>query len=167
MRLDVVHLTASHNVLPFECGEAVLDRHLKESARKQAEDCTAITYVAVDSAEPATVRGFYSLQASELNLGTKPPGVKKLKGQSMPIVIVNYFGVHEALHRQRIGETMLLDLYRRVQTVSEIVGCHAVYLEAISDEIVAFYARYSMKPYGQGGRKLWIPVSTIRSYNLI
>ena len=163
MVLEIVRLTAHHNVLPFRCGEDEIDRYLKSDARKQNEDCFAATYVAVDPAEPAEVHGFYSLQVSELMNAPKPPELKKLKGFSIPIVKVAYFGVHQANQRTKIGETMLIDLYRRALLISNHVGCYAVCLEAISDNAVAFYQKYSMIAYGYDPKKLWIRVSDIGS----
>lgn len=163
MVLEVVRLTVHHNVLPFHCGEDEIDRHLKSDARRQNEEYLGATYVAVDPAEPAEVYGFYSLQVSELTNAAKPPGLKKLKGFSIPIVKVTYFGVHQASQRTKIGETLLIDLYRRAFLISAQMGCHAVCLEAISDKAAAFYQKYSMTAYGYDPKKLWIRVSDIGS----
>ena len=163
MALEIVRLTVQHNVLPFHCGEDEIDRYLKADARKQNEDSFGATYVAVDSAEPAEVRGFYSLQVSELMNAPKPPELKKLKGFSIPIVKVTYFGVHQASQRTKIGETMLIDVYRRAYLVSDHAGCYAVCLEAISEKAAAFYQKYSMAAYGYDPRKLWIRMADIGS----
>lgn len=166
MALDIVRLTSSHEVVTFECGESEIDRHLKADARKQNEENLGATYVAVDPAQPAEVHGFYSLQVAELNNAAKPPGQKKLKGMSMPIVKVTYFGVQKAKQGSKIGETMLFDIFRRARLVSEHVGCYAVCLEAIDEKVVGFYKKYGMQNYAMDPKKLWISISLIKDFDL-
>ena len=166
MALSIVCLTSSHAILSFDCGEDQLNRHLKSDARKENEDNLATTYVAVDSAAQAEVHGFYCLRVSERSNSEKPDGLK-LKGISLPIVIATHFGVQIAKQKQGIGETMLFDLFRRVQIVSGHVGCYAVFLQAISDDVANFYKKYGMKAYGPDASKLWIPVSDIKKFELL
>jgi GNAT superfamily N-acetyltransferase len=165
--LEIVRLTASHNVLPFECGEEEIERHLKSDALWQNEELFGATYVAVDPADPAKVYGFYSLQVAELINKSNPPGEKKLKGLSMPIVKVTHFGVQKASQRQKIGETMLFDLYRRAYDVAEHVGCYAVCLEAINNDVVGFYNKYGMVGYAIDPRRLWLRISDVPKLGLL
>ena len=143
------------------------DRHLKSDALWQNEELFGATYVAVDSADPAKVCGYYSLQVAELINKSKPSGEKKLKGLSMPVVKVTHFGVQKASQRQKIGETMLFDLYRRAYDAAEHVGCYAVCLESLNNNVVGFYKKYGMKEYAMDPRRLWLRISDVPKLGIL
>jgi hypothetical protein len=167
LELEIVPLTRDHKVNSFNCGEDEIDRHLKWEAFRHIEANLGTTHVAVDPTDSLVVHGFYSCRVSALGPDAKPSGLKKLKGEAMPIVAVTHFGVQTSLQRHRIGERMLFDLYRRAQIISMHVGCHAVCLQALNDNVVKFYERYDMKPYGLNDKNLWIPLSTIKELGLL
>ena len=160
-------LTSVHDVNSFSCGKDEIDRYLKWDALRHIQNNMGMTHVAVDKTEVSVVHGFYSCRVSELSVAQKPSGMKKLKGESMPIIAVTHFGTRQAVQRRRIGERMLFDMYRRVQMLSRHVGCHAVCLQALNDNVVDFYKKYSMNTYGLNSKNLWIPISTIEQFDLV
>lgn len=160
-------MTSAHDVVSFSCGEEEIDRHLKWDAMRHNQSNMGTTHVAVDRTEGSVVHGFYSCRVSELSVSQKPSGIKKLKGESMPIIAVTHFGTRQEAQRRGVGERMLFDMYRRAQMLSRHVGCHAVCLQALNDGVVDFYKKYSMDTYGLNPKNLWIPISTIEQFGLL
>src|SRR5207244_2775218 len=97
----------------------------------------------------------------------KPPGEKKLKSATMPILKVTHFGVQRECQKRGVGVRMLFDLYRRAHLISLEAGCHAVYLQALNDDVAGFYRKYDMKPVGLNNNNLWITINTIKEFNLV
>jgi hypothetical protein len=61
-------LTRNHNRQGFDCGNEVLNRFLQQYASQWARRDIAQTYVIVDIDDPHTIVGYYSDNATRLDL---------------------------------------------------------------------------------------------------
>ena len=57
-----------HDRANFQCGEPALDEYLRKYAVQQSAKGVSSIFVLVDSAEPRTILGFYTLSAAQLGV---------------------------------------------------------------------------------------------------
>lgn len=153
-----VPIEARHDTSAFSCGHDVLDDWLKTRALK-AEGRSARTYVVC---EQRAVVGYYSLATGSVARSVLTKRPQRNAPDPVPVVIVSRLAVAEACRGEGIGRGMLRDALRRVLQAAEVVGCRAVLVRAIDDAAVNFYAGYGFAEIPGGGRRMVLPVETLR-----
>lgn len=131
-------LTNGHNLSAFDCGVDELNTWLKRRALQNQFSNATRTYVATNGGH---VVAFHSLAAgsAQRELATYSPG-------SIPVILLARLAVDLSQQGRGIGEALLLDAVKRSLSASEIVGAHALVINAMSQPAISFYTRYGFRP---------------------
>ena len=158
----ITALTPDHDRTSFACGQASLDRFLKESARQNQDKDVSRTFVLVREGE-ARVYGYYTLAAGQIEKTGLPPAVsKKLPKYPIPVVVLGRLAVDASVKGESHGRRLLNDALYRSLAASESIGIFAVFVEAIDEPAADFYKHFGFTPLLGTPFKLYLPISTIR-----
>ena len=154
-------LCRDHNRSGFSCGIQHLDDFIKLNAGQYERRHLGKTYVAVGE-DRSTVIGYYTLCASSLPFESLPPETgRKLPRHPVPAMLLARLAVDDQAQGQHLGETLLIDAFRRSITISGQLGIHAVQVDAINEKAVSFYRRYGFVPLTDDPHRLIMPLSKI------
>jgi ribosomal protein S18 acetylase RimI-like enzyme len=158
----IVPLAAEHERSGFSCGKPPLDEFLRTLVSQYEKRHLGRTYVAVYPGT-AKVAGYYTLASGSIAFQNLPPAAaRKLPRHPVPSVILARLAVDRAAQGQGLGETLLVDAFRRTLDLSESLGVHAVEVDAIDEQARAFYEKYGFVPLIGQTLRLYLPVATIR-----
>lgn len=147
----------------FSCGQASLDRFLKESARQNQDKGASRTFVLLRDGE-VRVFGYYTLAAGQVNTTDLPPKVaKKLPKYPVPVAMLGRLAVDSSVQGLRLGEMLLVDAIRRTLGASEAVGMFALVVDALDDRAAQFYTHYGFERFPDRQDRLFLPLDVYRN----
>jgi GNAT superfamily N-acetyltransferase len=152
-----------HDRAAFACGNEVLDHYLKEIASQDARRLVAAPFVAVESDDPKTILGYYTLSAFGIALESLPLEVAR-KLPAYPIVPATLLGrlaVDQRCRGKGIGEFLLMDALRRAYVQSSQIAAVAVVVDAIDAQAARFYRHFNFIPLPDRPDRLFLPIKTI------
>ncbi len=68
----------------------------------------------------------------------------------------------ESVKGHGVGSLLLMDAMARCARVSEEIGGVAIVVDALDDDVVAFYERFGFQRFEPGLPRLFIPMATVR-----
>lgn len=152
-----------HDRQAFRCGEPELDEFLQQFAKQNAERDLGQTYVASPLGDIRTIAGYYTVSASSVDSVALPPAVtKRLPRYPVPVILVARLAVGEAFQGQRLGETLLLDAFEKARLVADIVGAHAIQVDALHEKAARFYEKYGFVRMVDRPRTLFLGLGVVR-----
>ena len=156
-------LTRSHDRAGFQCGAAVLDRYLRDFARKDAERGVAAPYVMVEEAAPHVIVGYYTLSAFVVGLSDLPPKLasKMPRYPDLPAILIGRLARNIEFKGRGVGELLLVDALKRALVHSKQIAAMAVVADAKDDAALAFYLRFGFARLGDSASRVFIPMGTI------
>ena len=148
-----------HDRAGFDCGVEPLNRYLRTLAVQHRARGIATTFVLVDSDQPATILGYYSLSAASLVFErlTEADG-KGLPSYPIPAVRIGRLAASAAHHGQRLGELLLANAIKRTLLARHTLGVYAVLVEAKDATAEAFYRKYGFRLCDAPTRQLYLPL---------
>jgi GNAT superfamily N-acetyltransferase len=156
-------LGKQHDRAAFACGNEVLDHYLKEIASQDARRLVAAPFVAVESDDPKTILGYYTLSAVGIALESLPLEVAR-KLPAYPIVPATLLGrlaVDQRCRGKGIGEFLLMDALRRAYVQSSQIAAVAVVVDAIDAQAARFYRHFNFIPLPDRPDRLFLAIRTI------
>lgn len=160
---QVERLAKAHERAEFACGKPPLDTFLHTLVSQYERRRLGRTYVAVVASEKR-VRGYYTLASGAIAFANLPATAsRKLPPHPVPVVLLARLAVDLSARGQGLGGLLLMDAFKRCRTLSESVGVHAVAVDAIDEEAVAFYQHYGFIPLLNSPRHLYLPLATIEA----
>lgn len=148
----------------FSCGEEVLDRHLRERARKEMEQRVAAVWILHDTHHDR-IAGYYTLSAVAVERAELPPSLthRWAHYEVYPATLLGRLAVDRDYQGRRLGARLLLDALARALGASRQVASVAVLTDAKHDAAQSFYERYGFQLLSteQSGRRLFIPMRSI------
>jgi GNAT superfamily N-acetyltransferase len=158
-------LERRHERKAFACGQADLDRYLKQQARQDAARRVSATFVAVEHGSAAIV-GYYSLSATGVLLRDLPPQTASRlpRYPLLPATLLGRLAVDRAHQGRKLGELLLVDALRRSLEQSDEIGSIAVIVDAIDDRARAFYEHFEFIGFPDQPRRLFLPMETIAGF---
>ena len=152
-------LGSQHDRSGFRCGVAALDSYMQRQARQDVERNLAAVFVLTSDGK--NVAGFYTLSAhSLLAAGLPEAPAKKLPRFPLPVTLLGRMSVSETLHRQRLGEFLLMHALERSWMGSKQVASWAVVVDA-KPGARDFYLKHDFPPLPAQPDRLFLPVTTI------
>ncbi len=146
----------------FSCGKPPLDDFIRRLVSQYEKRNLGRTYIAVQPGE-TRVCGYYTLASSAIAFQNLPEtSARKLPRHPVPVVLIARLAVDQAVQGQGLGETLLLDAFRRCLELADKLGIHAVEVDAIDLQARGFYEKYGFVPLLDNELHLFLPVSTIR-----
>jgi GNAT superfamily N-acetyltransferase len=158
----VEKLAAHHQSREFKCGKNSLDLFIRKHALANQHVDSSRTYVIHQS---NVVLGYYSLVFSSVKLEEATVSVRDaLPGNyPVPVMLFARFAVQKQLQGHGIGKSLLKDAFLRTIEASEIGGLAAILVDAIDDQMVAFYQGFGFEICPVGERRLMIPMKNARA----
>src|ERR1700722_16550427 len=128
-------LGSAHDREGFSCGNATLDRYLKEQASRDLRRGCATPFVLWAGANQRAILGYYTLSSYGIDTGELPSDVtRKLPRYPLiPATLLGRLAVDKQRQGEGIGEHLLLDALRRSLTQSVQIAAAAVVVEAIDE----------------------------------
>lgn len=152
----------AHDRAAFSCGAPDLDRYIREHASQDVKRDVARVFVAVP-AETLTVCGYYSLSATSFQRDNLPADqAKRLPRYPVPAALLGRLAVDDSMKGKGLGAFLLMDALNRILLATQTLAVHAVIVDAKDDAAAAFYRKYGFIPFTGEGRRLFLPMATIR-----
>lgn len=146
---QMIALDASvHNRANFDCGEAPLNRYLREQASQDIKRRVAGCWVLVSRDRPDQVLGFYTLSTEAVDMkalgDAEPQVVKQLpRYPRLGAVLLGRLAVEKAAQKQGLGELLLLDAMHRV--INAQIPTALMITDPKDGNAEAFYRKYGFK----------------------
>lgn len=153
-------LAEEHALDGFDCGKAVLDRWLKESALDQAKRKYINTWVWTDGFP--RVLAYFSLRAHTIERDGVPKRVGRGGPSSIPAILIAKLALDKSLQGQGNGAELLIDALSRCVAGAEAgPAVKLVLVDALDSEAERFYRRYGFTPIADGSRTLYRTIADI------
>ena len=137
-------LADHHRLDTFECGQADLERWLKQSAAHAQAMRTARTFVWHGG--DRHIVAYFSLAAHLVQKSGLPKHLARGAPDAIPAVMLARLALHRSLHGQGLGGELLWDALSRAVAASEIAGARMVVVDAIDASVAGFYAHHGFAP---------------------
>jgi GNAT superfamily N-acetyltransferase len=157
-------LGSAHDREGFSCGNATLDRYLKEQASRDLRRGCATPFVLSPGANQSTILGYYTLSSYGIDTGELPPDVaRKLPRYPLiPATLLGRLAVDKRHQGEGIGEFLLMDALHRSLAQSVQIAA-AVVVEAIDERAAQFYQHFGFTRFPSSADRLFILTKTVRA----
>ncbi len=161
-------LGSHHDGAAFSCGNASLDDFIKTKARREGELGYCAVFILADENSPTTIVGYYTLSAHSIALESIPADrQKKLpRYPGVPVTLIGRLARDIRFRGQGVGELLIIDALKRARDISTQVGSYAVTVDAIGNDAVAFYSKYSFLPLTEHANRLFLPMATVKKLGI-
>lgn len=163
--------TARHDRSGFDSGVARIDNFLRRTARRHhSRDFTRI-WVAC---RPGHVRvlGYYAINSHGLEVDELPDQLARgAPGHgSVPGAYLSMVGVDRSVQGHGLGQALVIDAMRRIESASRSIGIKAIVLDVIDDggqveydRRKRFYERLGFVSFPSRPSRMFIALSTVRA----
>lgn len=148
-----------HDREAFASGVPELDTWLQRFATQQRRKGISTVFVLVDSAAPASILGYYSLSAAELDasvLGAAEQ--KKLPRYPVPCFRMGRLATSAAMRGKGLGRLLVACAVDRCLQARKQVAAYALVVDAKSVKAKAFYEHYGFKACADSEWTLYLPL---------
>ncbi|MFI5304628.1 MAG: GNAT family N-acetyltransferase [Nitrospiria bacterium] len=149
-----------YNLEIFDCGDAELNKWLKEKAILNEGEASR-TYLVASNEK--VVIAYYSLAYGSIRREIAISKVKRNMPDPIPAMLVGRLAVDTKWHGTGLGRGMLRDTVIRTLDASKVAGLRALFVHAISPEAKAFYSKCGFSPFPINSMTLMITVKEVRS----
>ncbi|MEX2616820.1 MAG: GNAT family N-acetyltransferase [Alphaproteobacteria bacterium] len=151
-----------HDRAAFSCGAAELDNYIRDYASQDVKRDVARVFVAIQ-ADALKVCGYYSLSATSFQRDSLPADqATRLPRYPVPAALLGRLAVDDNIKGRGLGVYLLMDALNRILLATQTLAVHAVIVDARDDVAAAFYRKYGFIPFTGEGRRLFLPMATIR-----
>jgi GNAT superfamily N-acetyltransferase len=163
---QIERLAKRHDRATFNCGRPILDDWLKLRVSQFEKRDLARTYVAVRAGE-TQVLGYYAISNHRVTFEMLPAELAKgLPPIDIPVVLLGRLAVDQSVHRQGLGELLLVDALRRAQHIADQIGVRAVEVDAIDEDARDFYTKFGFVSLADDPGHLFLAMHVVRKLNL-
>jgi predicted GNAT family N-acyltransferase len=154
-------LGKGHDRRTFSCGNAALDRYLREQAGQDSRKNAARTYVLSD--DGTLVRGFYTLSAASVALSSVPDAATKKLARypDVPALLIGRLAVSELEQGKGTGRMLLMDALYRCLNASVELGASLVVVDSKDERAASFYEHYGFVRLADDPDRLVLPMATV------
>ena len=152
-----------HDRAAFSCGNASLDRYIREQASQDVTRGLAAVFIITAKDAPRTILSYYTLSSRELRIEQLPAEIAKKTGRYgyVGVTLLGRMAVAVSCKGMGLGALTLMNALDRSFTASREVASWAVFVEAIDDAAASFYRKYGFIELPEERRKLFLPMKTI------
>ena len=148
-----------HDRANFQCGEPALDEYLRKYAVQQSAKGVSSIFVLVDSAEPRTILGFYTLSAAQLGVAQLSDAErKKLPRYPVPCFRMGRLARSIEHSGAGIGGLLVGLAVDRCLKARAHVGAYALLVDAKNEKAKAFYQHYGFTACVDSPMTLYLPL---------
>lgn len=152
-----------HDRAAFSCGNASLDRYIREQASQDVKRGLASVFVITAKDEPKQILAYYTLSSRELKLNQLPEKIAKKVGTygHVGVTLLGRMAVTEKYKGTGVGALTLMNALDKSLVTSKDVASWAVFVEAIDSDAAKFYRKYGFIELPEDKLKLFLPMKTI------
>lgn len=159
--LKIEPLGKLHDRAAFSCDLPELDRYLARQAGQDVRRRIARVFVCT-AGDSDTVLGYYTLSALAVDLSALPRELsRKLPRHPVPCALIGRLAVDKAARGQGLGRMLLVDAIKRTRSASNIMGIHAIVVDAKNSTAKQFYEGFGFTPMQQDPMRLFLPLDRI------
>ena len=159
--LVIEPLQKHHDRAAFSCGLPELDRYLARQAGQDVRRRIARAFVCTTK-DSETVLGFYTLSALAVDLDNLPQELsRKLPRHPVPCALIGRLAVDRSVRGHGLGRMLLVDAIKRTKRASDIIGIHAIVVDAKNKTAKQFYEGFGFVPMQQIPMRLFLPLGPI------
>lgn len=137
-------LSASDDVLAFDCGQAALNTFLQRYALGNQRAHSAQTYVCCT--HQGAVAGFYSLTVGSVSYAGAPQRIRQgLAHHPIPVMLLARLAVDQTWQQRGLGQALLKDALLRTLQAADIAGLRAVLVHAKDEAAKNWYRRFDFQ----------------------
>ncbi|MFF2085086.1 GNAT family N-acetyltransferase [Nocardia sp. NPDC058176] len=156
-------ISVDHKLSEFDCGKPVLNEWLQRMALPAEQRWTSRTYVWVTADDP-TVRAYYAIAPTQLERDVDGLSQSLSSGlKIVPAFLLAKFAVDRRLHRQGLGEQLLVDAVTKIMGAAQTTGGRLIVVDAIDESAAAFYARFGFTRVRNTESRLVMKMATAMS----
>ena len=158
-------LRENHDRTDFLCGNASLDRYLKEQAGQDLRRACATPFVLAPERGHTPILGYYTLSSYGIDVGQLPADLaKKLPRYPLiPATLLGRLAVDQRYQGRGIGEFLLVNALRRALVQSAEIAAAAVVVDAIDAGAAKFYQHFGFVTFPSIAGRLFLPMKAIAS----
>lgn len=150
--MNIEPLSREHDRKKFDCGDAEVNRFLKEGALQDQERRLSRSCVLIDETrDPKRIIGFHTLLITAVNQETIPNERRRIR-RKIPVILIGQIGVDIEFQGHGYGDLLLTDIEIRTAKVAETVGIRSLMLDARSERLAAWYERRDFQRFPLGLR---------------
>lgn len=151
-----------HDRSTFSCGEAALDRWLREQASQANARDSARVYVRCDDA--SSVVGFLALAMASVRPEDAPP-LPATGGLPLPAVLIARLAVDRRWQGRGIARELLLDAIQVSIAASDLVAARIIVVDALDQSAEHFYRHHGFRDLRTTGptQRLWLSMGRARA----
>ncbi|MBE9059945.1 GNAT family N-acetyltransferase [cf. Phormidesmis sp. LEGE 11477] len=149
----------------FDCGKSAFNNYLRTTANQHQKSNIAKTTVAVCPPDKKKIAGFYTLNASTIDINSLSTENQKglPKQLDIPAIKIGQFAVDRRYSGQGLGRKLLLDALYKCYTSSMQLGVNSVVVNVYDDEARAFWLHNEFVPFRKRSNSLFLPMKTIQT----
>jgi GNAT superfamily N-acetyltransferase len=160
--LRIEELGKQHDRKHFDCGEAALNTFLQTLARQQQEKGISKTFVLVDSGQPKTILGFFSLTACEVVSDDLPPALAKKYPARSPGAKLARLAIDRTRQRKGFGQVLMVEAMKKTLTVADNIGIIGFFVDAKSHAARRYYEQFGFISFHERPLEMFLPLATLR-----
>jgi predicted GNAT family N-acyltransferase len=152
-----------HDRAAFSCGDASLDRYIREQASQDVKRGLASVFVITAKDDPKQILAYYTLSSRELKLDQLPEEIAKKAGKygHVGVTLLGRMAVAEKSKGTGLGALTLMNALHKSLLAATDVASLAVFVEAIDSDAANFYRKYGFIELPEDKLKLLLPMKTI------
>lgn len=155
-------LSKSHDRDAFDCSSQALNQFLRQTARQHIQKGISRTFVLVDTEQPKSILGFFTLSLCEVRADSLPLQLAKKYPESVPGVRLARLAVAKEFQRQGLGEILMIEAMQRTLVIAENAGIIGLFVDAKDEAAKAYYERYGFASLQNLPLELFLTLPTIR-----
>ncbi len=155
-------LDTPHDRDSFDCGNEALNQYFRQIARQHIQKGISLTFVVVDTEQPKTVLGFFTLSLCEVRAEKLLPQLAKKYPSRVPGVKLARLAVAKTWQRQGIGEILMIEAMQCAMVIAENAGIIGLFVDARDDAAKVYYDRYGFVSLEDPPLEMFLPLQTIR-----
>jgi GNAT superfamily N-acetyltransferase len=156
-------LRSDHDRASFSCGNASLDRYLKEQAGQDLRRGCATPFVLLPEVVETSILGYYTLSSYGVDVGELPADVAKRlpRYPLIPATLLGRLAADQRHHGQGVGEFLLMNALHRASVQSAEIASAAVVVDAIDERALRFYKHFGFIAFPSITGRLFLPMKTV------
>ncbi|PSR22586.1 MAG: GNAT family N-acetyltransferase [Sulfobacillus thermosulfidooxidans] len=160
--IRVEALASYHDRKHFHCPTGGLDDYLRQRATQDIKRRAAAVFVAVPSATPQRILGYYTLSSLSIKLADIPADYQRKLARypDVGVTLLGRLAIDVSYRGQHLGEFLLVDALRRVIDTASTIATVALVVDTLEDS-QTFYMRYGFTPLSN--QRFWLPLDSARA----
>ena len=150
-----------HDRPAFVSGVAELDQYLHRFAIQQSKKGIAVVRVLVDTDQPKTILGYYSLSAAQIDASQMDERTRqKLPRYPVPCFRLGRLATHSAHRHRGLGRLLMGCALERCLEAKKHVAAYALVVDAKGEDAKSFYEYYGFTLCGDNPMTLYLSLGT-------